>query len=58
MTLNESSAAMRKVNETLLEYFDERQLLVFRAAVLYAFISPYLRGKIGKDLNFDFQRFL
>ena len=58
MTLYESSAAMRKVNETLLEYFDERQLLVFRAAVLYAILSHYLRGKIGKDLNFDVQRFL
>ena len=43
--MEQSSQAMSQVNVTLLDYFDERQLVVFRAAILFAFISPYLRGK-------------
>ena len=35
---------MREVNTELLRYFHEPQLLVFRAAILWAYISPYLRG--------------
>ena len=33
VTMEESREAMSKVNTTLMEYFDERQLIVFRAAV-------------------------
>ena len=47
--MEESREAMSKVNTTLMEYFDERQLIVFRAAVEYAFISPYLRGMAGEQ---------
>ena len=49
VTMEESREAMSKVNTTLMEYFDERQLIVFRAAVKYAFISPYLRGMAGEQ---------
>ena len=35
---------MKEVNTELLRYFHEPQLLVFRAAILWAYISPYLRG--------------
>ena len=35
---------MREVNTELLRYFHEPQLLVFRAAILWAYLSPYLRG--------------
>ena len=44
VTLEQSSAAMRDVNVKFMEYFDECQLLVFRAGILFAFISPHLRG--------------
>ena len=44
--MEQSSAAMSEVNKILMEYFDERQLVVFRSAILYAFLSPYLRGNI------------
>ena len=45
VTNEQSSAAMREVNQILMEYFYERQLVVFRAAILFSFLSPYLRGK-------------
>ena len=35
---------MKEINVKFMEYFDQRQLLVFRAAILYAFISPHLTG--------------
>ena len=44
--MEESTSAMREVNLILREYFDERQLVVFRAAIQFAFMSPYLRGKV------------
>ena len=43
--MDQSSSAMKEINEKCMEYFDERQLLVFRSAILYAFVSPHLRGK-------------
>ena len=44
VTMDESSSAMCEVNEILRGYFDERQLVVFQSAILFAFMSPYLRG--------------
>ena len=35
--------AQKSVNQALLEYFDECQLLIVRAGILFAFIGPYLR---------------
>ena len=46
VSLEQSKIAMAEVNRILLGYFDERQLVVFRAAILFTFLSPYLRGKI------------
>ena len=45
--MEQSRAAMAEVNRILLGYFDERQLLVFLAAILFSFLSPYLRGEIS-----------
>ena len=47
ISLVDSSLAMREVNTELKRYFHEPQLLVFRAAILWAFISPYLRGSVS-----------
>ena len=46
VTLDESSKAQKSVNQAMMEYFDENQLIVFRAGILFAFIGPYLR-KLG-----------
>ena len=46
VTFTQSKAAAREVNETLLEYFNPYQLLLFRAGIVFAFISPALRGNI------------
>jgi hypothetical protein len=43
VTLAEATAAQQSVNNALLGYFHEPQLLVFRAGILFAFIGPYLR---------------
>ena len=44
--LQESKKAMREVNEEMMRYFTRPQLLVFRSAILLAFVGPHLRGKL------------
>ena len=42
--IEESYQASKEVNVEMMRYFREDQLIVFRAAILLAFVGPYLRG--------------
>ena len=42
--LEQSYQASREVNVKMQQYYNENQLIVFRAAILLVFIGPHLRG--------------
>ena len=49
--MTQSTAASKEMNQVLLEYFDPKQLLIFRAGILFTFISPSLRGIVASYIN-------
>ena len=50
-SITESAQASKEVNQAMLKYFKEPQLLVFRAATLLAFLGPHLRGITFFDIQ-------
>lgn len=46
ITLAESYQASKEVNMAMMRYFRQEQLLVFRSAILLAFVGPHLRGEV------------